>query len=107
MNFLRSLDGDIVTRYTQHCANQPAEGRRNKNNRANQAPIIADEISVMGADKILAFNKHRSHCSVEQMLMAKYNVTLHYSQMPCIIMYGGRGHKSFYPIETLDIMYYN
>jgi hypothetical protein len=65
--------------------------------------IIVHDITTKGANKLMAFGKHRSHTSVEQYLFSKYKITLNYSDLPCIAMSGGKGHISYYAIETLYV----
>jgi hypothetical protein len=48
-----------------------------------------------------AFQGHHSGVTVEQYYCARYNITLKYPNMPCIIVKGGNNHKYFYPLETL------
>ena len=69
----------------------------------NPMPIIPDDLSDYGADQQYAFGRHRSRVTIEQYVFCKYRITLRYPQLPCVIMYGGNGHRSFYPLELLYI----
>ena len=65
--------------------------------------ICPDDITIAGADKLLAFGKHRSKTCVEQYYFVKHDISLNYSGMPCILVKGNNGHESYFPIELLEI----
>ena len=65
--------------------------------------IIPDDISPIGADKTFAFRFHRSRVTIEQYIFCRYSITLKYPHLPCMVMHGSNGHKSYYPFELLYI----
>ena len=92
IDFLQSIVKDIGPIYTSY----------------HQTPmeIIPDDISIFGADTLVAFGPHRSHATVEQFYICKYGITLKYPHLPCVVMYGGNrkySHRSYFPMELLYI----
>ena len=69
-----------------------------------QFPVKADEISEFGANQTYAFGTHRCHVTIDQYIFCKYRITLRYPNLPCIVMFGGNGHRSYYPLELLYIV---
>jgi hypothetical protein len=69
----------------------------------NPIKIYADGITRDGSDRLMAFRLHRSRTTVEQYLFTRHGVELRHQQLPCIMMRGGNGHESYFPIETLYI----
>ena len=65
--------------------------------------ICPDDITIAGADKLMAAKNHRSKTSVEQYYFAKHDKTLTFANMPCILVKGNNGHESYFPIELLEI----
>jgi hypothetical protein len=65
--------------------------------------IMPNDISYFGAAKTLAFGLHRSRVTIEQYIFCKYGITLKYPHLPCMVMFGGNGHRSYYPFELLYI----
>ncbi|KAH7716845.1 hypothetical protein AAVH_15732 [Aphelenchoides avenae] len=43
--------------------------------------------------------------SVEQHFFAKHRRALEHPHLPCVIEHGGRGHRNFYPLETVEVVY--
>ena len=71
--------------------------------RFNAAYLInPDDITVTGADSIMAFGKHRSKTSVEQYYFSKHKITLYYPKAPCIVVRRNNEHEDYYPIEVLE-----
>jgi hypothetical protein len=66
------------------------------------ALIEPDDISLLGANKQYAFRWHKSRTTVEQYYFVKHGITLKHSYLPCIVVYGGKDHRYYYPIETLS-----
>ena len=65
--------------------------------------IYPDDITMAGADKMMACGKHRSKTSVEQYYFVKHKITLYHSDMPCIVVRGNNEHEYYYPIEILEL----
>jgi hypothetical protein len=65
--------------------------------------IFADDLSYHGANVLKAFRDNQCGVTVEQYYCARYNITLKYPNIPCIIVKGGNNDKYFYPLETLKV----
>ena len=70
----------------------------NKNNIFN-----INDITYSGANRLLCFRHHRCKANVEQYYFIKHKISLDYPFLPCLVVYGNRGHISFYPIELLQV----
>ena len=62
-----------------------------------------NDITYSGANRLLCFRQHRCKANVEQYYFIKHKITLDYPFLPCLVVYGNRGHISFYPIELLQV----
>jgi hypothetical protein len=66
--------------------------------------ILVDDITELPAHKQWVYGRHRSRTTLEQYLMVKYDWTLDYRNLPCIVMFDPKsGHKSYFAIETLYV----
>lgn len=66
--------------------------------------IAPDMITEKGASRLMAYGKHRSRISVDAYFFCKHKIQLRYPTLPCIGMYGGNNHISFYPLECLSVL---
>jgi hypothetical protein len=80
------------------------QGQLYTNHTSEPFKVRPDDISIYSASQLYAFGTHRSRTTVEQYYMVKYGITLRYAHLPCLIMNGGRGHVSFFPLECLVTM---
>ena len=70
----------------------------NKNN-----IFLVNDITYTGANRLLCFRQHRSKTNVEQYYFIKHEISLDYPFLPCLVVHGNGGHKSYYPIELLEV----
>jgi hypothetical protein len=67
--------------------------------------IVPNGFTTHGANGIPAFGRHHLHISVEEYFFSKHKISLKYPDLPCIVVLGGGNHKSYYPIECLNLTY--
>nr|CAD2123902.1 unnamed protein product [Meloidogyne enterolobii] len=57
-------------------------------------------LTLTGANRTFAFMKGPT---VQQYILKKQQITLKHPEWPCLIQIGGGNHKSYYPIEIINI----
>jgi hypothetical protein len=66
--------------------------------------IVPNSFTRDGANELPAFGRHHLYISVEEYFFSKHGISLKYPTIPCIVVLGGRRHKSYYPIECLSVV---
>jgi hypothetical protein len=64
--------------------------------------IKCDAIAIQPSRRQPAYNGYLN-LTVMQHFYAKHRILLKYPELPCIIENGGNKHKSFYPMESIEI----
>lgn len=64
--------------------------------------ISPDNITFVGADCLFAYRGFMG-ITVAQHLYSRHRIILKYPTFPCIVMYGSNGHRSYFPLELLQI----
>lgn len=62
--------------------------------------VRVDGVSFLSAARQFAYNGYLK-ITVQQHMYCAHKVRLHYPDLPCIMMYGSRGHVDYFPIELL------
>jgi hypothetical protein len=65
--------------------------------------VRCEDITCRSATVLRALNGYLN-ITVRQYYLLKHRVDLHHPYLPCIIMYGGRRHRSFYPLEIVQVV---
>jgi hypothetical protein len=68
----------------------------------NNLNIVGEFLTRKNAHNLLAI-RGRMAVSVEKFFYLRHRRRLHYPYLPCVAVRGGRGHLSFYPLETLFV----
>ena len=61
-----------------------------------------DNFTRFGARHMYAYRGFLG-LTVEQYLYVKHRIKMKYPLLPCIMLFGGKGHQSYFPIELLKI----
>lgn len=65
--------------------------------------IIFGSLSWMNASQLAAYEGAIDRMSVLQHYYGKYKLRLKYPYLPCVVVYGPRGHNRYYPLELLTL----
>ena len=65
--------------------------------------VRCDDITCRAANAVYAMNGYLN-ITVRQYYYVKHNRNLRQPYLPCIIMFGGRNHRSFFPLEVIRVI---
>ncbi|KAL7079221.1 hypothetical protein ACQ4LE_001293 [Meloidogyne hapla] len=68
-----------------------------------QFEVYPSKLTKMGADRIFALRGYL-RVTVRQYYYVRYHIDLIYPNLPLLIVFGGRQHQYFYPLECLDFV---
>lgn len=112
--FIRNRGKENIAHIRMHC--EPLF--TDYSSSAINSAIVVEGWTMLGANQQRAFGEHRSGCTVEQYLFARYKRTLIFSHLPCLrVIRGirkllkrqttnamGEYHYDYFPIECLRFM---
>jgi hypothetical protein len=64
--------------------------------------LRCDDFSCQTATNVFAFNGFLN-ITVRQYFFCKHKLSLRYPFLPCLIVFGGGKHRSYYPIEVIAV----
>lgn len=70
--------------------------------RSRNVRIRADDLTGRSSQNTMAMGGFLG-INVRQYYYVKHGWRMRYPYLPCIIMHGGRGHQSYYPLEVLEV----
>ena len=62
------------------------------------------DLTAQSFSYVFAYNGYLG-VTVRQHYYAHHRLRLRHPYMPCVIAYGGKNHRSFYPLEVLGIRF--
>lgn len=58
-------------------------------------------LSWLSASQLVAYEGAIDNMTVVQHFYGRYKLRLKYPHLPCVVVYGPRGHNRYYPLEVL------
>ncbi|KAI1694750.1 hypothetical protein Ddc_21847 [Ditylenchus destructor] len=59
-------------------------------------------LTIQGADKLFAYEGYLG-VTVQQHFYCRHRIRVCHACLPCVVVYGNKGHKSFYPLELISM----
>ena len=64
--------------------------------------VRCNDLSSQSANEVYACGGYLN-LTVRQLYFARHRRRMQYPYLPCIIEFGGNGHRSFFPMEFLEV----